>query len=163
MKPGLFHITLSMIRINGDAGIEEAKQLMADIKEDFDRIIKSQQCSLVVNDIDTFGQRVLYAKVKPNPIDIYDNIYAMVQNRLDMSKNISSTNKFQSIPHMTIVKVSRPVARLRNSKYLPSYLYEKFRGSNFGVQPLNNLKLCLIDAETGCDGFYETIQSIDFN
>ena len=96
MKPGLFHITLSMIRINGDAGIEEAKQLMADIKEDFDRIIKSQQCSLVVNDIDTFGQRVLYAKVKPNPIDIYDNIYAMVQNRLDMSKNISSTNKFQS-------------------------------------------------------------------
>ena len=162
MKPGLFHITLSMIRINGDAGIEEAKQLMADIKEDFDRIIKSQQCSLVVNDIDTFGQRVLYAKVKPNPIDIYDNIYAMVQNRLDMSKNISSTNKFQSIPHMTIVKVSRPVARLRNSKYLPSYLYEKFRGSNFGVQPLNNLKLCLIDAETGFDGFYETIQSIDF-
>ena len=136
---------------------------MADIKEEFDRIIKSQPCSLVVNDIDTFGQRVLYAKVKPNPIDIYDNIDAMVQNRLGMGKNISSTNRFQSIPHMTIVKVSRPVARLRNSKYLPSSLYEKFRGSNFGVQPLNNLKLCLIDAETGCDGFYETIQSTDFN
>ena len=163
MKPGLFHITLSMIRINGEDGIKEAKELMNELKDDFKRIIQSQPCNLILDDLDTFGQRVLYAKVKPDPVDIYANMYSVIQSKLETLTNVSSTNKFQSIPHMTIVKVSRPVARLRNSKYLPSYLYEKFRGSNFGVQPLNNLKLCLIDAETGSDGFYETIQSIDFN
>ena len=162
MKPGLFHITLSMIRINGDAGIKEAKELMKELEDEFERIIKAQPCNLIIDDLDTFGQRVLYAKVKPNPVYIYANMYSVIQSKLETCTNVSSTNKFQSIPHMTILKVSRPVARIRNSKYLQSYLYEEFRGTNFGTQPINNLKLCLIDAEAQSDGFYETVSSVGF-
>ena len=162
MKPGLFHITLSMIRINGENGIDEAKKLMNELKDEFERIIKAQPCELILNGLDTFGQRVLFAKVVPNPVDIYDNMYSVIQNKLESCINISTTNKFQSVPHMTILKVSRPVARIRNSKYLPSYLYEEFENTKFGSQPINNLKLCLIDAETGSDGFYQTIQTIEF-
>ena len=77
----------------------------------------------------------------------------------DFSDNILL---IQSVPHMTLLKVSRPVARIRNSKYLPSYLYEEFIDKKFGCQPINNLKLCLIDAETGSDGFYQTISTIEF-
>ena len=162
MKPGLFHITLSMIRINGDDGIKEAKELMNELKDEFARIIKAQPCHLIIDDLGTFGQRVLYANVKPNPVDIYANMYSVIQSKLGRCTNISSTNKFESTPHMTILKVSRPVARIRNSKYLPSYLYEEFRGMNFGTQPINNLKLCLIDAETQSDGFYQTVSSVGF-
>ena len=162
MKPGLFHITLSMIRVNGEKGLEEAKELMDQLKDEFDRIIKSQPCELILDGLDTFGQRVLFAKVIPDPVDIYDNMYSVIQSKLESCSNVSTTNKFQSIPHMTLLKVSRPVARIRKSKYLPSYLYEEFRGNNFGAQPINNLKLCLIDAETQSDGFYQTVSSVEF-
>ena len=118
---------------------------------------------LIVDALDTFGQRVLYAKIKSDPVDIFANMYSQIQSRLKNAVHISSTNRFESIPHMTLLKVSRPIARLRNSKYLPSYLYEDFRNSYFGVQPIDNLKLCLIDAETSYDGFYETISSLDFS
>merc|ERR1711874_791492 len=151
-----------MIRINGEDGIKEAKELMNELKDDFERIIQSQPCNLILDDIDTFGQRVLYAKVKPDPVDIYANMYSVIQNKLETLTNVSSTNKFQSIPHMTILKVNRPVARIRKSKYLPSCLYEEFRGTKFGTQPINNLKLCLIDAETQSDGFYQTVSFVEF-
>ena len=162
MKPGLFHITLSMVRINGDAGIKEAKNLMNELENEFQRLLNDKTCHLILGDLDTFGQRVLYAKVKPNPIDIYANMHSVIQTKLEMATCISSTNKFESKPHMTILKVSRPISRLRNSKYLPSYLYEDFKNSSFGIQPINNLKLCLIDAETGSDGFYHTVSEIQF-
>ena len=64
MNPGLFHITLSMVRINGSKGVDEAKTLMDEIKEEFERIVKTQSCKLVLNGLDTFGQRVLFAKKK---------------------------------------------------------------------------------------------------
>ena len=162
MKPGLFHITLSMVRINGDKGLDEAKELMDVLKDEFERIIKAQSCKLRLNGLDTFGQRVLFAKVIPEPVDIYDNMYSVIQNKLESCTHVSTTNKFQSVAHMTLLKVSRPVARIRNSKYLPSYLYEDFRDATFGSQPINNLKLCLIDAETGSDGFYQTLKTIEF-
>ena len=162
MKPGLFHITLSMVKINGCKGLDEAKTLMDEIKEEFDRIVKNQSCKLVLNGLATFGQRVLFAKVICDPVDIYDNMYSVIQNKLESCVNVSTTNKFQSVPHMTLLKVSRPVARIRNSKYLPSYLYEEFVDKKFGTQPINNLKLCLIDAESGSDGFYQTVSTIEF-
>ena len=162
MKPGLFHITLSMIRVNGEKGIEEAKELMDQLKDEFDRIIKTQPCKLILDGLDTFGQRVLFAKVIPDPVDIYDTMYSVIQSKLESCSNVSTTNKFQSIPHMTLLKISRPVARIRNSKYLPSYLYEDFEHTKFGSQPIDNLKLFLIDAETGCDGFYQTIRTIEY-
>ena len=162
MKPGLFHITLSMIRISGSKGINEAKMLMNELKEEFERIIKKEPCQLLLSGLDTFGQRVLFAKVIPDPVDIYDIMYSVIQNKLESCSNVSTTNKFQSVPHMTLLKVSRPVGRIRNSKYLPSYLYEDFIDKKFGSQPINNLKLCLIDAETGSDGFYQTVSTIEF-
>ena len=162
MKPGLFHITLSMVRINSSKGIDEAKMLMDDLKEEFERIIKKQPCRLLLSGLDTFGQRVLFAKVIPDPVDIYDIMYSVIQKKLESCSNVSTTNKFQSVPHMTLLKVSRPVGRIRNSKYLPSYLYEEFSDHKFGSQPINNVKLCLIDAETGSDGFYQTLRSIEF-
>ena len=36
------------------------------------------------------------------------------------SDKVNLTNKFELTPHMTLIKVNRPIARLRKSKYLPS-------------------------------------------
>ncbi len=76
------------------------------------------------------------------------------------SDAVSVTNKFEFTPHLTVCKVSRPVSRLRRSKYLPSALYESMEELEFGVQPLDNLQLCVIEQTTRDDGFYRTINEI---
>ena len=163
MQPGLFHLTLCMIRIEGEEGIREAQQMMTELEREFSKNLKLSQSSFTIKGLATFGQRVLYAKVNPTPKDIFSDMYLTIQNRLRLANNIWSTNKFESIPHMTIVKVNRPIARVRRSKYLPSSLYADFEDCSFGVQPVNNIKLCVIDAETHSDGFYRTIGEIEIS
>ena len=78
------------------------------------------------------------------------------------SDKVNVTNKFELTPHMTLIKVNRPIARLRKSKYLPSALYEKHQDLEFGVQKVDNLQLCVIEDTTRADGFYRTLTELKF-
>jgi hypothetical protein len=62
-----------------------------------------------------------------------------------------------------MIKVNRPITRLRHSKYLPSALYEKYNDLEFGVQEVDNLQLCVIEAATRFDGFYKTIADVELD
>ena len=118
---------------------------------------------LKISGLDTFGQRVLFAKVVPENDDIFWQFVSLVQDKLAKSTSaISMTNKFELTPHMTLVKVNRPISKLRKSKFLPSRLYEEYSHMDLGVQPLNNLQLCIIEATTRNDGFYRTLSEIKF-
>ena len=113
--------------------------------------------------LDTFGQRVLFAKVLPQSDDVFWQFVSLVQDKLAKSScAISVTNKFELTPHMTLVKVNRPISKLRKSKFLPSRLYEDYSNMDLGVQPINNLQLCVIEATTRNDVFYRTLSEIKF-
>lgn len=158
MKPGLFHVTLGMMRLRGQAGVDEAKELLRRLQPALE---EARGARLRVAGLETFGQRVLYAKVEPEPSDAFWALVAEFKNLLaETSDNVSVTDKFDLTPHMTLVKVNRPISRLRRSKYLPSALYERHTGAEFGVQSLDNLQLCVIEASTRFDGFYLTAEEI---
>ena len=72
------------------------------------------------------------------------------------------TDKFELHPHMTLIKVNRPIARFRKSKYLPSALYESHVNDHFGIQPVDNLQLCILESTTRFDGFYSTLTEMKF-
>ena len=79
------------------------------------------------------------------------------------SDKVNLTNKFELTPHMTLIKVNRPIARLRKSKYLPSALYENHNFDDFGIQEVDNLQLCVIEDTTRADGFYRTLTHLSFS
>jgi hypothetical protein len=90
---------------------------------------------LKISGLDTFGQRVLFAKVIPESDDLFWQFVGLVLDKLAKSSPaIGLTNKFDLTPHLTLVKVNRPISKLRKSKFLPSRLYEKFSDLEFGVQ-----------------------------
>ena len=78
------------------------------------------------------------------------------------SDNVKVTDKFELRPHMTLIKVNRPIARFRKSKYLPSALYESHVNDHFGIQPVDNLQLCILESTTRFDGFYSTLTEMKF-
>eukprot|EP00094_Tigriopus_californicus_P013733 TCALIF_13289-PA protein Name:"Similar to Leng9 Leukocyte receptor cluster member 9 (Mus musculus)" AED:0.00 eAED:0.00 QI:80/1/1/1/0.5/0.33/3/63/366 len=161
MKSGLFHMTIGMLKLSSDAGIQEAITLveeMTPILEDF----KKQDLKLRISGLDTFGQRVLFGKVHPEPEDAFWELISIIQNKIsETSPNVEVTNKFEFTPHLTVMKVNRAITRVRNSKYLPSYLYEAHMNMDFGVQPVNNLQLCILESTTRHDGFYSTLKEIE--
>ena len=83
MKPGLFHITLSMLRIeDGPDGVFEAKRLMKNIKNDVEHILQTlddREMNMKVAGLDTFGQRVLYARVAPSEDSAFWQIVSVIR------------------------------------------------------------------------------------
>ena len=110
MKPSLYHVTLGMLRLS-EAGAQEAIQLVSDLQPTLDEIAAAG-VRLRIAGLDTFGQRVLYAKVQPEPDSKFWEFVSTVQNKIsESSSEISVTNKFEFTPHMTLVKVNRPISR----------------------------------------------------
>ena len=67
------------------------------------------------------------------------------------------SNNFDFVPHLTLAKVSRPMTRLRRSKFIDESYYAAFATAEFGEQVLDNLQLCIIEASSRYDGFYTTL------
>ena len=77
----------------------------------------------------------MFAKVVPESDDLFWQFVGLVLDKLAKSSSaIGMTNKFDLTPHLTLVKVNRPISKLRKSKFLPSRLYEEFSDLEFGVQ-----------------------------
>jgi len=164
MKKGLLHITLAMLRIKGEEGIEEARKLMRTIKPKLTEILADKnKAVLKIEKLKTFGHRVVYADVIPTCSQLFYQLVNMVRQSVENSSDLLNiTNSFDFVPHLTVAKVSRPVARERRSKYIDSSYYQEFQEERFGEQALDNLQLCVIDSSTRYDGFYNTLAELQF-
>ena len=111
MKRGLFHITIAMLRIWGEEGLEKAKQMMQRLEAELRTLLEDRSRTvLTVRGLNSFGQRVVYGEVEDEEPDIL----ASLVFRVEVGPGISLNDKLVS--HVTLAKVSRPVARMRRSK-----------------------------------------------
>ena len=69
MGSGLFHVTLGMLRLEGDEGEWELVKALHDIQLELQEYTKD--LSLNISGLNTFGQRVLYAQVLPQPEELF--------------------------------------------------------------------------------------------
>ncbi len=106
MSRGLLHVTLGMLRLSGERGENEAREMMEDLRPILNEFSR-RRLVLRIRGLDTFGQRVLYAKVnsEPQESDFWEFVSA-VKNRVALTSDaVSVTNKFEFTPHLTICKV----------------------------------------------------------
>ena len=159
MNPGLFHITLGMYRIQDIAGIQAAVNLMEEMQERVSLILQDRDTSLTVKNLNQFGHRVVYAEVHPRDPQLFNDLVTFVRQQFDnlAEHGVASTNSFSFVPHVTLVKVSRQIARARHSQFIDEAYYKPMAGEMFGEQRLDNLNLCIIEASTRFDGFYTTL------
>ena len=69
MGLGLFHVTLGMLRLEGHEGQEELVQALHENQSELQKM--AQDLELKVSGLNTFGQRVLYAQVLPQPEELF--------------------------------------------------------------------------------------------
>lgn len=164
MKRGLFHITIAMLRIRGEEGLEKARQMMQRLEAELRTLLEDRSRTvLTVRGLNSFGQRVVYGEVEAEEPDILASLVIRVKRAVvEAGPGVSLNDKFGFVPHVTLAKVSRPVARMRRSKYIDSGYYEAHINDTFGHQIIDNLQLCVIDSSTRYDGFYSTLADLQF-
>lgn len=151
-----------MIRLTGSEGVDQAVNMMKSLEQELTSLVSDHSKSLLsVQGLNNFGQRVVYAEVQPHHPQTLMSLVSLVKRKVqEAGPNVALNDKFGFVPHLTLAKVSRPVARLRRSKYINSGYYSSFSGSLFGDQPVDNVQLCVIDSATRYDGFYNTLVEI---
>lgn len=160
MRPTLFHITLCMLRLESQEAISAASACIRSTIDDLETTLRADDAALRMRHLKTFGSRVLYTPVAP--CCSFSVVNEELRRRLRHVQGVKLTNSFDYVPHMTLLKVSRPVARARRSKFIDSAGYLAHEKTDFGSQRFNNIHLCAIDADCGLDGFYVTESSLCF-
>lgn len=166
MRPGLFHITLAMLRLDGIAGIQAAVDAVEAFPSEDWPALRGDGVAAPILDIrrlNHFGHRVVYAEVEArSPPGLFDSLVGTLRQRLEQAGGgcVAFTNSFDFIPHVTLAKVSRPMTRMRRSKFIDEAYYATHVGDEFGQQVVDNLQLCIIEAATRYDGFYMTLSQV---
>ena len=170
----LFHITLTMIHINNNNEKETVTKLAKILREDlhpkFQKLLLEEEkggdeekyCKkrIFAEGLSTFGAKVIYCKLRVP--QVFFNIVETLRQSLKGIEGVVITNHFEFIPHITLMKMNRIVARKRRSEYFNSILYNDYTDKKFGFIPIDNINLCLVNDDRGNDGFYVTLEKIQF-
>lgn len=162
MPAEILHITLAMIKCESASSVNEVSALLTQIREE---IITNENYNrdknvIKAKHLSTFGSRVLYSKLEVTPL--FSDIINILQSKIKKLNGVTITNHFDFVPHMTLLKVNRFIAKERRSKYIDSSLYAKYFSQEFGEIHLNNIYFCIINDYRGEDGFYLTCKKIEF-
>ncbi|XP_037094001.1 leukocyte receptor cluster member 9-like [Pollicipes pollicipes] len=160
MRPTLLHITLCMVRLEDQLAVAAAGRCLRAVIDDMRETLRADDGALRMRGLKTFGARVLYAPVAP--CSAFSAVAEELRLRLARVQGARLTNAFDYVPHLTVLKVSRPVARARRSRFIDPAGYAAHEHTDFGMQRFDNVHLCAIDADCALDGFYVTESSVTF-
>lgn len=149
MPPEALHITLCTLGLDTPEQIAHAKEVLKHIEPELASALPKQP--LKIEGVSDFYNRVIYAKVHQEQglMDFVDQLKLLVR---EAGLEVRDNHDF--VPHMTIMKVTRPVARQKRSKNVDPWLYSNFTDMHFGRQCVDNLYLCSMGDERRDDGFY---------
>lgn len=151
------HVTLCTL------GLDTAEQLQACIdalknaKDDLQAALPSSP--LHMHGSGHFFNRVIYAKVhhKQEFLAFCDLLKTLLREA-----GVQIRDGYEFVPHATIMKVTRPVARERGSKNIDPKIYAPYVDTEFGYQSIGAIHLCSMDKSRRDDGFYLTPLELNF-
>ncbi|KAH3816270.1 leukocyte receptor cluster member 9-like [Dreissena polymorpha] len=155
---GAMHITLCTVGLDSGEQIMNAVKCLNEAKDELAGMVPKDK-KLTFKGVKTFFNRVIYGRVldcPPEFMSLVDHVKTCLT-----SSGIEIRDYHEFIPHMTIMKVSRPVAKLTGNNYIAPWLYSSFNETFLGSQTVDNLHLCSMVDDRQADGFYITATSLD--
>ncbi|KAF8563351.1 hypothetical protein P879_08934 [Paragonimus westermani] len=151
------HVTLRTLRLHDASHVSECVRALTQAKDELEGLFPSEPLS--VRGVGNFHNRVVYAVVQPNK-----QLSAFVDH-LDLvlrAAGLSPSDGRDFVPHITLVKLRRPVARQLQVKRIDPSLYEDFVDCSFGSQPVDSIYLCSMEKTRDPSGFYVTPAHVTF-
>ena len=152
VPPAAMHVTLCTLGLDTQEKLIEACRILKEAKDELATIAK-KNIQLRLHGVSNFYNRVLYAVVH------HDEKFTQLVDHLRMilsQAGLEIRDRYELVPHMTIMKTTRPVSRVMKTKDINPGLYDHFSDMKFGYQVLDKLYLCPMTVNRREDGFYET-------
>ncbi|GFO43898.1 leukocyte receptor cluster member 9-like [Plakobranchus ocellatus] len=151
------HVTLCTL------GLDTAQQLQMCI-DALNRVQPDLQAAfpmhpLHLHGVSHFYNRVVYAKVHYKKDFM---VFCDLLKTLLREAGVQIRDGYEFVPHATIMKVTRPVARERGTKNIDPKIYTPFQDAEFGHQKMDTIYLCSMDTSRRTDGFYLTPLELKF-
>lgn len=153
---GAMHLTLCTIGLETPEQIDNAVKCLEEALPELASFVPKDKM-LTFKGVETFFNRVIYGKVVDCPPEFLDLVQHLKMCLSSQGIEIRDYHEF--VPHMTIMKVSRPVAKMTGNNYIAPWLYSSFNSTLLGHQSVDNLHLCAMADERQPDGFYMTAAS----
>ena len=152
------HVTLCMVRLESEQHAETAKTVLESARNHFVHVLP--QCSqLIFSGVDNFRGRLVYVKVVPSPA--LEKFVCYLLEQFQQAGIKTPGNHDQYTPHMTIVKLSRPLQRELHTLLISPASYVPFQQMYFGRQQFDALHLCSMIEPKQSDGFYLRVTSVN--
>ncbi|XP_045166063.2 leukocyte receptor cluster member 9-like [Mercenaria mercenaria] len=148
---GAMHLTLCTMGLETSEQVENAVKCLQEALPEFTSIV-SKDKKLTFKGVETFFNRVIYGRVIDCPPEFYELVDHL--KTCLAAKGIDVRDYHEFVPHVTIMKVSRPVAKMTGNSYIAPWLYSSFNDTVLGSQAVDNLHLCAMVDERQEDGFY---------
>ena len=169
------HVTLCTLGLDTPDQIANARRILTEARNELQQIVKTDTtdssnstgspstdtdvCNFTVSNVDHFYDRVVYAGVQPD-----QRFYKLVNHlRILMTTGgVDVRDAHTFVPHLTLMKTSRPVSRQMSTQRINRALWEGFDKMHFGTQTVDGIYLCEMSDRRGDDGFYFTPAQIKF-
>ena len=151
------HVTLSMLRIESDVQKATATEVIRNLQRSYVQIVPPST-ELEFTGVGNFHGRLLYAKVVPH----YGltRFVSTLMEQLQKAGVRTPGNFSEYTPHMTLLRLSRPMQREAHTATIVPALYSKFTDMHLGTQEINTLRLCVAGSGPQEDGFFFTVMKL---
>lgn len=156
LELGALHVTLCMLRIESETQKLAAQKVLEDLQRSFVQTLPPST-ELEFTGVGNFHGRLLYAKVVPH--QGLNRMVSMLMEQLQNAGVRTPGNFAEYTPHMTLLKLSRPMQREAHTATIVPALYSKFTDMHLGTQKIDMLYLCSTSGAKVC-GFYETLMTL---
>lgn len=153
---GAMHLTLCTMGLETPEQIENAVACLKEALPELRSIVPKDK-KLTFKGVETFFNRVIYGRVIDCPPEFFELVHHL--KTCLSSRGIDIRDYHEFVPHMTLMKVSRPIAKMTGNNYIAPWLYSSFNDTVLGSQIVDNLHLCAMVDERQKDGFYVTSAS----
>ena len=151
IKPTSLHVTVCMIQLSTDEQIETAKRVFNACQLRFLTVLPD--CvKMEFTGVDNFRERLIYVKVKPLPG--LSKLFSHLIEQFQLAGLKTPGNHEEYTPHITLLRLSRPLQRQLDTKLINPECYRPFLVKDLGKQTISSLHLCSMHAPAQSDGFY---------
>lgn len=148
------HVTLCMVRLDSEQQAATAKMVLESMVPHFIHILP--RCvEIEFTGVDNFRERLVYAKVAKN--SALERIVSCLIECFQLAGLRTLGNHDEYTPHMTLVKLSRPMQRDLRTASISASTYLPFKDKLIGKQQVDALHLCSMTDPKQADGFYKRV------
>uniref|UniRef100_A0A0B6Y915 RWD domain-containing protein n=1 Tax=Arion vulgaris TaxID=1028688 RepID=A0A0B6Y915_9EUPU len=145
------HLTLSTLGLDTTDQVLQCIEVLKKIEPDLKLALPTH--NLKLHGVSNFHNQVMFSEVH-HKID-FQNFHSLLKHALQEA-DIQIRDGYDYVPHVTIMKISRPIARILGTKHIKPELYSNHTQTYFGEQKVDSIYLCSMGKERREDGFYLT-------